>query len=80
MKKYMNKMKKELLSFIKDYPVCVYFIISNFINSIFLRLFTSGTFFVRALFFDLGILLILGFLSLCLKGKKRNIYIILLFL
>ena len=76
MKKYMKIIKKQLVDFIKDYPVCWFFIASHFINSIFVRLFTSGSFMLRPLFFDLGIILIFGFLSLCIKGKKRNVYYI----
>ena len=60
------------VNFVKDYPVCVFYILSNFINSVLLRLFTTGTFMIRPLFFDIGFMLFFGFLSLYIKGPKRK--------
>jgi len=76
MKENVMKIKDYIFDFIRDYPVCMFYILSNFINSILLRLFTTGSFLVRPLFFDLGIVLIFAFFSLYLKGKKRNAYYI----
>ena len=74
MKNVIKEIKKNIIKFIRDYPVCLFFIISHFINSILVSLFTTGSFMIRPLFFDMGVVLLLGFLSLCIKGKKRNIY------
>ena len=76
MKENVLRMKKQIFDFIVDYPVCVFYVLSNFVNAILLRLFTTGNFMIRALFFDLGIVLLFGFFSLLLKGKKRNAYYI----
>ena len=54
MEQKMKKIKDYIFDFIKDYPVCIFYMLSNFINSILLRLFTTGNFVFRALFFDLG--------------------------
>jgi len=76
----MKKIKKNNDLFLKvknDYPVLMFFIISNFVNGILLRLFTTGSFGLRAMIFDLGFCLFMGSLSFLIKKKKRNIYYIL---
>ena len=70
-----NKNKKEkvvkLMNIIKkDYRIELFFVIANIINTILLRLFTSGNFVVRSIFFDLGFLLIIVSLSFLVKKKK----------
>ena len=70
-----NKSKKEkalkLMNTIKeDYRVELFFVIANLINTILLRLFTTGNFVVRSIFFDLGFLLIVVSLSFLVKRKK----------
>ena len=70
-----NKNKKEkvvkLMNTIKkDYRIDLFFVIANIINTILLRLFTSGNFVVRSIFFDLGFLLIIVSLSFLVKKKK----------
>ena len=70
-----NKNKKEkvvkLMNTIKkDYRIELFFVIANIINTILLRLFTSGNFVVRSIFFDLGFLLIIVSLSFLVKKKK----------
>jgi len=78
----MNKFKidkvKDLMSnFLVEYPILSFYIISNFINSILLRLFTTGNFNIRPLFFDLGLVLLFGAFSfLVKKSKKRTYYVI----
>ena len=76
MEEKIIKIKKILFEFVKKYPVCIFYVLSNFLNSILLRLFTTGNFMLRPLFFDLSFVLFFGFLSLCIKGKKRNAYYI----
>ena len=78
----MKKVKiKEVKGFIfdfgKNYPVLSFYIISNFINSILLRLFTTGNFRVRPMFFDLGIVLLFAILSFFVKknGKKTSLFL-----
>ena len=71
---------KQIWNFIvnlgNNYPILSFYIMSNFINSILLRLFTNGSFKIRPLFFDLGIVLLLGSLSFFVKKKKKKIYYI----
>lgn len=79
-KKSKLKLKKvfgNIKKFIVNYPVLSFYIISNFINSILLRLFTTGNFSVRPLFFDMGIVLLFASLSFFVKKKNKNIYYIL---
>ena len=67
--KVINKIRK-----IKEkYPIMTFYIIGNFINAILVRLFTTGHFQVRSIFFDLAFILALAGLSLKIK-KRRNIY------
>ena len=61
--KLMNTIKK-------DYRIELFFVIANIINTILLRLFTSGNFVVRSIFFDLGFLLIIVSLSFLVKKMK----------
>lgn len=76
MKNRIKKIGNLFNKLINEYPVVVYFVIANFLNAILLRLFTTGSFSVRALFFDLGFVLFLGSLSFLIKKKNRNIYYI----
>lgn len=73
----IDKFKAFFINFKDKYPVLSFYIISNFINSILLRLFTTGSFLIRPLFFDLGIVLLFGALSFFVKKDKKNIYYIL---
>ena len=66
--------KKFITSFSVNYPILSFYIISNFINSILLRLFTIGSFKIRPLFFDLGIVLIFAGISFLIKKKGKNVY------
>ena len=73
----IKKIKHFIVNFGKNYPVLSFYIISNFINSILLRLFTTGSFNIRPLFFDLAIILLFGCVSFCIKrGGKKVYYII----
>ncbi len=58
----------------KDYPVMSFYIIGNFINAILVRLFTTGHFHIRSIFFDLAFIICLAGLSFLVKKKRRNAY------
>ena len=74
----MGKLFKKILSFFsnlyKKYPVLLYFIISNLINGLLIRLLTLGSFCFRAVFFDITIVFLLSGISLLIKKGSRNIY------
>jgi len=77
----MKKIKiKKVIEFVFDfgnkYPILSFYIISNFINSILLRLFTTGSFKIRPLFFDLGMVLLFAGFSFFIKKNGKNIYYI----
>lgn len=73
----LNKFKKILINIIKKYPIMIYFIFSNFINSILVVLLTIGTLKFRSIIFNLGFCILLSSFSLLFKDhKKRNIYYI----
>ena len=73
----IRKIKNKILMMLKEYPLLIYFIVSNFINAILLRLFTTGSFGFRAMLFDLGFVLFMASFSFLIKKKRRNIYYIL---
>ena len=73
----LKKIRDFIITFGQNYPVLSFYIVSNFINSILLRLFTTGSFYVRPLFFDLGIVLLMGALSFFVKRNGKKIYYIL---
>ena len=75
--KKINKIIEFLKKIKKDYPVLVFFVIANFLNAILLRLFTTGSFGIRATFIDLGFVILLASLSLVIKKKGRNLYYVL---
>lgn len=74
MKRYFDKFKKFIISFNDKYPVLLYFIISNLINGILLRLNTLGNFKIRPVLFDFAIVLFLGAFSFLIKKINKNIY------
>ena len=81
-KKKENKIKENEIKNIKDiivkfrkkYSLLIFFVISNFINAMLLRLFTTQTFYIRATLIDLGFVMLLGVISLFFKNKSRRIY------
>lgn len=78
MKKKDNiKIKEKIKSIVKDYPVLLLFVLGNFINAVMLRLLTTGSFGIRAMFIDLGFVLLLASFSFLIKIKRRNVYYIL---
>ena len=72
----LKKVKEFFINFGHNYPVLSFYIVSNFVNSILLRLFTTGSFKIRPLFFDLAIVLLFGCLSFAIKRKGKKIYYI----
>ncbi len=74
MGKFFDKMRIFFSNLYKKYPILTYFMISHFINEILVRLLTIGSFCIRAIFFDMFILLIIGGFSLFFKKESRNVY------
>ena len=72
----IKKVKDFIFNFTSNYPVLSFYIISNFINSVLLRLFTTGDFKIRPLFFDLAVVLLFAALSFCVKKKGKKAYYI----
>ena len=73
-KKVLKNIREFLVNFLFNYPILSFYIISNFINSILLRLFTTGNFSIRPLFFDMGLVLLFAALSFFVKKKNKNLY------
>ena len=71
-------MTKKLLKIIKkDYPVETFFIISNLINGLIIRIVTvKNGLFISPLLVDLGFLILVSLLSLLIKKEKRIRYFI----
>ena len=57
-----------------NYPVTLFFTVGNFINAIVLRLFTTGSFGIRALFFDFTFVMIMTGISFLIKKRNRTVY------
>lgn len=74
MKKIIERIKIGFSKIKKDYPVLLFYIIANIINAIFLGIFSTGNFSIRALLFNIGYVLIMGSFSFLIKKKNRNIY------
>ena len=77
MKNGKEKIKKLLKIIKKDYPVETFFIISNLINGLIIRLVTvKNGLFISPLLVDLGFLILVSLLSLLIKKEKRIRYFI----
>ena len=74
MKLKIKKFKELFKNIEKNYPIILYFVVANFINAVLFRVFTTGSFAIRALFFDFGVVLLLAGFSLLVK--KKNFYFI----
>ena len=72
--------KKHTLNYFKEFPLFTYFIFTALFNTLLLRFLTVGNFYyLKPLFFDLGMLLILSsFVFLFRAEKKRNKYLVVL--
>ena len=73
-KKKINNLIDGIIKFKKDNPVITLYIVGNFLNTILLRLFTTGKFEIRSIFFDLAFVLVLGGFSFLIKKNRRNGY------
>lgn len=77
MKNGKEKIKKLLKIIKKDYPVETFFIISNLINGLIIRIVTvKNGLFISPLFADLGFLILVTLISLTIKKEKRIRYFI----
>lgn len=77
MKNGKKKIKKLLKIIKKDYPVETFFIISNLINGLIIRIVTvKNGLFISPLLVDLGFLILVSLLSLLIKKEKRIRYFI----
>ena len=77
MKNGKEKIKKLLKIIKKDYPVETFFIISNLINGLIIRIVTAKNgLFISPLLVDLGFLILVSLLSLLIKKEKRIRYFI----
>lgn len=77
MKNSKEKIKKLLKIIKKDYPVETFFIISNLINGLIIRIVTvKNGLFISPLLVDLGFLILVSLLSLLIKKEKRIRYFI----
>lgn len=77
MKNGKEKIKKLLKIIKKDYPVEKFFIISNLINGLIIRIVTvKNGLFISPLLVDLGFLILVSLLSLLIKKEKRIRYFI----
>lgn len=77
MKNGKEKIKKLLKIIKKDYTVETFFIISNLINGLIIRIVTvKNGLFISPLLVDLGFLIIVSLLSLLIKKEKRIRYFI----
>ncbi len=62
----------KITAFKDDYPIMAIYIIGNFLNAILLRVFTTGHFHVRSIFFDIANILFLSGLALLISNKNRQ--------
>ncbi len=77
MKNGKEKIKKLLKIIKKDYPVEIFFIISNLINGLIIRIVTvKNGLFISPLLVDLGFLILVTLISLTIKKEKRIRYFI----
>ena len=70
--------KDEIVKIIKrlnsEYPIIFLYVIGNFFNAILLRLFTTGHFVLRSVFFDMAFIILLTSVSFVVKKKRRHLY------
>ena len=67
-------MDKKIILWLKKYPIVVLYVVGNFLNTILLRLFTTGIFQLRSIFFDLAFIIFLAGISFVIKKRRRNLY------
>lgn len=71
-----NDIIKMIKGLDKDYPILLLYIIGNFVNAILLRIWTTGHFHLRSIFFDLGLIFLLTAISFLVKKKNRHLFYI----
>ena len=86
----MKKNYKKIINFLNtaktNYPILTFFVLANFINAILIRLITTHTFAIRAIFFDFGFVLFMASFYFSTKPCKvsmkpvRNMGIVLAFI
>ena len=74
MKNILKIIKNKIVEFKKEYPVLLFFVFSNFLNALILRLLTSRSFLFRATLIDFGYVALFGFIALFLNNKTRRVY------
>ena len=67
-------MSKKIKLLVEENPVILVYAGGNLLNALCLRLFTTGHFQIRSLFFDIAIILLLTGLSLLMNKKSRNLF------
>ena len=67
-------MSKKIKLLVEENPVILVYAGGNLLNALCLRLFTTGHFQIRSLFFDIAIILLLTGLSLLMNRKSRNLF------
>lgn len=71
----IKEIKTKIIKNIKNYPILFYFLASSIINATMLRVFTVQNYFdIKPFLMDVGIVLLLGVLSFCVKPKNRKKY------
>jgi len=73
----IKEIKTKIIKNIKKYPILFYFLTSSIINATMLRVFTVQNYFdIKPILMDMGIVLLLGVLSFCVKKNNRKKYYI----
>ena len=71
----MEKIRNMLKNIKSDSPILLLYIVGNFLNAILLRLFTTGVFQVRSIFFDLAFITLFASFYFIINKKIRKLYI-----
>lgn len=71
----LKNIKDMFINWKNEYPILMLYIGGNFLNTILLRLFTTGVFQIRSVFFDLAFILFLTSFYFVVKKKRRNLYL-----
>ena len=69
-----KKIINDILVMFKGNSVIILYVFGNILNALLLRLFTTGHFGLRAVFFDLGFVVLLAAFSFLIKKKRKMKY------
>lgn len=69
-----KKIINDILVMFKGNSVIILYVLGNILNALLLRLFTTGHFGLRAVFFDLGFVVLLAAFSFLIKKKRKMKY------